>query len=277
MPGNNDRNLFERVTQRLGMGPVIAIVILIVWEMVTRSLQVSPSTLPSPTRLALEILREAPRLARYSWTTGVTAMEGLVFALLTALFVAVLSSVSPGTCRWVGPLMSFLQKAPLLALAPLLVVWLGYGKPPAVVFVFLVCVLNLTDHLQAGFSSLPQEVLDTLQSMRATRAQVLWKAQLPASLPYMTRSIKLCIPIALAGAAVAELVAADTGLGFLMLFASSRADSIQIFAALAVLSLMALFGCLVIFLVEQIWISWPAKEIQGQKRNPSRNLCDRLF
>jgi ABC-type nitrate/sulfonate/bicarbonate transport system permease component len=271
MTGIERQTLSERITTRLGMGPLIGILVLFIWEMVTRTLQVAPSTLPSPTRLVLEIWREAPQLARNAWVTGLTAMEGMAFALLASLLGAGLSFWAPGARRLTAPLLSFLQKTPLFALVPLLVVWFGYGRPPAVVFSFLISFLALAPHLQSGFFSLPAEVFEMLRAIRATPLQVLWKVQLPACLPYMTRSLKLTLPLALAGAAVAELVGADSGLGFQMLHASSRADSVQIFAALSVLSLMALCGCFVIFLIEQIWLSWPATEIDRPKRDRFEN------
>jgi NitT/TauT family transport system permease protein len=258
-----ERSLWERITARLGTGAAILAVLLAAWEIATRVLRVRPSALPSPTRLLLELWREAPRLADHAWITGSAALEGLILATSAAFLLASLTRISASLHRITRPLISLAGMIPVIALVPLVVLWFGYGRSPAVVLSFIVCFLTVLPNLQAGMDSLPREVADFFCSIRASAGQVFWKAQVPACLPFLMRALKVAVPLALAGAAVAELIGADAGLGHLMIYASSRADSLQLFTALTVLCLMAFAGCFVLLIVEEIWIRWPAEPAGG--------------
>jgi NitT/TauT family transport system permease protein len=251
-------SFWERITIRLGAGATIVAVLLAAWEIAARVLRIRPSALPSPTRLLLELWREAPRLAEHAWITGSAALEGLILAASAAFLLASLAHISTSWRRLARPLISLAGTLPVIALAPLAALWFGYGRSPAIALSFIVCFLSVLPDLQAGMDSLPREVADFFSSIGASPGQIFWKARAPACLPFLMRALKAAVPLALAGAAVAELISADAGLGHLMISASARADSLPLFAALAVLCLMALAGCLVLLIVEEIWIRWPA-------------------
>jgi NitT/TauT family transport system permease protein len=189
--------------------------------------------------------------------------------LVTAFLIAGLNWASLSIRRVIAPLVSFFAKLPLITLAPLAVVWIGFGSLPAVALTFFICVLPLITELQKGFFSVSVEVFDTLEIMGATPAQVLWKVQIPASLPFLLRGLRLALPLALTGVVITEFVGADKGLGYVMLYASSRADPVQLFSALAVLMLMALFGYFVLFIAERLWVPW-SDVVSVAKRDPQR-------
>ncbi|MBZ5494992.1 MAG: ABC transporter permease subunit [Acidobacteriia bacterium] len=250
--------LLGRVTVRLGSGPVIAAVLLLLWEIVIWVLQVRSSALPAPSRVLLEIWREAPQLRNHAWVTGLESLEGLLFAGAAGFLLAILNGWSTRARGVAVPVLSFLQKLPLLVLAPLVVLWLGLGAAPAAAVSFLVCFPFLAAYLQAGFDSVPVDIVEILQTMGAGPLRIFLKVHLPACVPYMTRAVKLSVTLALAGAMVTEWVGSDNGLGYLMLYAGAKADSAQLFAALTVVVLMALGAYYAICLIERAWISWPA-------------------
>jgi NitT/TauT family transport system permease protein len=140
-----------------------------------------------------------------------------------------------------------------------MVIWVGFGRPSATAIAFLVCLLPLIANLRAGFDSIPLETLEIMEAMGASPAGVFLKVRLPACLPFLAHALKLSIPVALGGAAVAECVGSNRGLGYLMIYAGSRAEMTQLFAVLAVLFLMALFGHFCMCLIESAFISWPVE------------------
>jgi NitT/TauT family transport system permease protein len=237
-----------------GFGLVIGL--LLAWEIATRTIQIRPSSLPSPTRLILELWREAPQLSFQAAITGWEAFLALAGSLIVGYLASGLSWISLSARRLIAPLLSFFSMLPLIILAPLVVIWFGFGSLPSVALAFLICVLPLTRELQEGWFSISSEAFETLGTMNASASQVFWKVQMPATLPYLFRGLRKALPLALTGVAVTEFVGADQGIGHILLHASSRADSVQVASALAVLILMALLGHFFLFAIERIWLPW---------------------
>jgi len=247
-----------QTTARPGTGMVSVAVVLLIWELVVRLLAVRHSSLPSPSRVLLELWREGALLGKHALVTGFEALEGLLLALVVGFCLAALTAWSTRAHRIAGPAISFFQKLPLVALAPLVVIWFGFGYSAAAALAFLACFLPLTSSVRNGFDSLPAETVEIVEMMGAGPATVFLKVRLPACLPFVAGALKTSIPLALAGASVMEFIASDEGLGYLMLYASATIDTNQLFAALTVLVLMALGFYYLIDIVERVWISWPA-------------------
>jgi NitT/TauT family transport system permease protein len=253
------RNVLRRTTDRLASGPLLVATILTAWEFLVRLVEARPTSIPSPSRVLLELWRQAPQFREHATVTLIESMEGLLLALVAGLALGTIAAWRASFRRIASVLLSILGCVPLITLAPLMIIWFGYGFPSAVANSFVVCFLPMLSLLLAGFSSLPAETEETLRTMGAGRAIVYLKVRLPACLPYLTRALKVSIPLAFAGAAVAEFVGSDSGLGFLMQYAGSRADATPLFAALAVLILMILCLNALIVFVERKWIPWPVE------------------
>lgn len=247
-----------RVTVRPGSAAIAVTVLLLTCELAVRALEIRPAVFPSPSRVLLEILREAPQLTRHAWVTACESLEGLLLALLAGIPIASLAAVSIKTRRITDSVLGILRKLPVIAFAPLMVIWLGFGIVPAAAVSFLVCLLPIVAGLQAGFNSVPAGIVEILQVMGASPSRVFLKVHLPACLPFAASALRLSVPLAFGGATAAEFVGSDTGLGYLMLYASSNANTTRLFAALTVLILMTLCAYFIIFFIERAWISWPA-------------------
>jgi NitT/TauT family transport system permease protein len=249
--------LLERSKAWAGPGPLIVAVLLLVWELVVRVLEIRHSALPSPARVLLEIGREAPQLQKQALITGLEALEGLLLAVMLGLPLAALTACWSSARNVAAPVLSFLHKIPLITLAPLIIIWFGYGIVPAAWLAFLVCFLPLVANIQAGFDSVSIETVEIVKAMGAGSVKVFTKVRLPACLPFALNGLKIALPLALGGASVSEFIGSDEGLGYLMLDASSKMNTTQLFAALTVLFLMALGFCYLIRLIERVLISWP--------------------
>jgi NitT/TauT family transport system permease protein len=221
----------------------------------------------------LEIEREAMQLWKQALVTGLEALKGFLLALALAYPWTTIEAMSTRARAISAPLFSLMQRIPLLALAPLLLLWFGYGAIPAVALAFLACFLPLLRSIQAGFESVSIEVLEIVKSMGAGPATIFLKVRFPASLPFAIHGLKTAIPFALSGAVVAEFIGSDEGLGNLMLDASSKMDATRLLAALAVLILLALSARCLIALAERAWITWPSFE-PGQAELSSGDRSD---
>jgi len=243
------------------------ITVLVIWELAVRLLAVRHSSLPSPSRVLLELWREGAVLGKHALITGFEALDGLLLALLAAFCLAVFATRSHGAHRVAAPVMSFLHKLPLIALAPLIVIWFGYGFSAAVALAFLACFLHLASGVRNGFDSLPTETIEIVEMMGASPATIFLKVRLPACLPYIAGALKTSIPLALTGASVMEFIGSDAGLGYLMLYAGATLDTNQLFAALAVLLLMDLGLYYLVDVIEKLCIFWPAADPAGTAAN----------
>ena len=281
MPANKEqlfpRNRIERAASRLGTGPIIVAVLILAWEVIVHVLEIWSSAFPAPSRVLLEIWRNASQLQSHAATTGLASLAGLLLAMISAFPLSALAVRFLRARRILTPAISLLQKIPLIALAPLVVIWFGFGFPPAAAISALVCFLPFFMYFQAGFNSIPVEIGEILQTMGASPFRGFSKVHVPACLPFASGAVKTAIPLALAGATVTEFVGSDKGLGYLMFNAGSKADSTLLFAALTVLVLMALAAHGIISLIERLWITWPAapfrSDVDGQSSagEPSRS------
>ena len=249
---------WARTRAWMGRGPLQIAVLLLIWEFFVRSFQIRPSILPSPTRIFLEIWRQAPELLDHASATATAALEGMILALAAGFAYAFLTVFSIRTRKIGGPVTWLLQQIPWIAFAPLLVVWLGYGTPPAAAVAFLMCFFPSAVLLQAGLHSMPAATLDIAHSMGASQSVIFRKIRLPACLPFFARALRLSVSLSFAGAAAAEFVASDTGIGYFIQYSGSRADTTGVFAALSLLVFLVLSLQFSILFCEHIWIRWPA-------------------
>ena len=275
------RDLLRRTTDGLASGPALVATILVAWEFLVRIIEARPTSIPSPSRVLLEFWRQAPQFRKHATVTLIESMEGLLLALIAGLALGTIVALWAPLRRIASAVLSILSCVPMITLAPLMIIWFGYGFPSAVASSFLVCFVPLLSLLLAGFSSLPSETEEILHTMGAGRAIIYVKVRLPACLPYLTGALKASIPLAFAGATVAEFVGSDSGLGFLMQYAGSRADATPLFAALAVLILMILCLNALIVFVERKWIHWPAEVLTRPgavvRGSPDSPLADRAL
>src|SRR6516225_3030059 len=237
--------------------PAAAIVlVLAAWESLTR-LGAAPSyALPAPTEVALALVQQWPMLMSNAVSTTVAIVSGFALSVVVGIALAVLSSSSRIFEKSLYPLLVGSQAIPKLALAPLFVVWFGFGLLPKVIMTFLIAVFPIVVSTVQGIASVETELEFLSRSMGLSPYRTFRMIRLYRALPSIFAGLKVAITLAVVGAVVGEFVGSDRGLGTLLLRAIGVVNTPLLFAGLIVLTVLAivLFG--LIELLERFAIPW---------------------
>ena len=237
--------------------PAAAIaLVLAAWESLTR-LGAAPSyALPAPTEVALALVQQWPMLMSNAVSTTVAIVSGFALSVVAGIALAVLISSSRIFEKSLYPLLVGSQAIPKLALAPLFVVWFGFGLLPKVIMTFLIAVFPIVVSTVQGIASVETELEFLSRSMGLSPYRTFRMIRLYRALPSIFAGLKVAITLAVVGAVVGEFVGSDRGLGTLLLRAIGVVNTPLLFAGLIVLTVLAvvLFG--LIELLERFAISW---------------------
>lgn len=221
---------------------------VLLWECACRFLKVPPYILPSPSAIlsSLDSLSPMRWLEHILATLGV-ALTGFAVAIAIALPLATAIVSSRLLARLLMPWLVVIQSTPIVAIAPIIVVSLGAGMLPRVVITTLIAFFPIVISTVTGLNSVPSEMIELSRSLRASRAREYWQIRMPYAIPYIFSALKISITLSIVGAVVAEFVAADKGLGYLILFSTSSFKAPVAFASLIILvcSSLTLYGVVV--------------------------------
>lgn len=223
------------------MRPLIAALgLLLAWEGFVRWSEVPPFLLPAPTRVAEVLATRWDILLGHAGTTASEILLGLLFGTLLGMGTALLLAAWRGARRWVLPLLIASQAIPVFAIAPLLVLWLGFGLASKVAMATIIIFFPVATAFYDGLRRTEPGWLDLAATMGAGRTAVLWRIRVPAALPGLASGLRVAAAVAPIGAVVGEWVGASAGLGYVMLQANGRSQTDMMFAALTVLAAMAM-------------------------------------
>ena len=239
-------------------GPVLAIfaVIFALWEIAVRALGVADYILPSPSVIASKIVVSWQLLLLNAFVTFEEILLGFGMSVLIAIPLAIAIVYSRIFERVAFPFMVSLQTIPKVALAPILVMWLGYGIMPKVMVAFLISFFPIVINSVIGMRSAEKEMIYLVQSMGASELTTFLKIRLPKALPSIFGGLKVGMGQAVVGATVGEFIAAEHGLGYLQLISQVRLDTPLLFAAVVVLSLLGVLLFNVVAWIERIALPW---------------------
>lgn len=226
------------------------------WQAATGWLGVPAVLVPPPAQVAAAYARWPGYLAGNLQVTVVETGQGYALAAGLGIAVGAVLSSSAGIARAAYPVLVGLQAVPKLALAPLLVVALGFGTAPKVVMVVLMCLFPIVLATAAGLSGTAAELVELARSLCASRWQVLVKLRLPYALPQIFVGLKAAMPLAVIGAVVGELFGATAGLGFVIRTAGS--DTPLVYAALGLLAATSITGFYALVAAERLLLPWTA-------------------
>ena len=237
--------------------PLAGIVLIIaVWVLACWLANIPTVVLPSPDKVLRALVLRADLLLSESWVTLRETLYGFVLALLVGLPLAVAVANSRPLNLMFYPLLIALQSVPKVALAPMILVWLGTGLESKLAIVWLVAFFPIIVDTAAGLRATPKELLELAQSLNASPLQIFLKVQLPAALPFVVTGAKVAITLAVIGAVIGEFVGSSEGLGFLLLTATSQLDTPLAFAALFALSVLGIFVYALVGMGERLMSSW---------------------
>jgi NitT/TauT family transport system permease protein len=242
------------------LGAAVVFVILIaLWEWACRGLGVTPALLPAPSAVGLELVHNFPTLLRHSWVTTVELLAGFAIATVIGVALAVVVDRSPMLSSVIRPYIIALQAMPKVALAPFFVIWFGFGLSSKIAMAAIITFFPIFVSAVAGFAAISPRMLDLMTVLQATKSQIMWKAKVPAALPYIFAGLEIGILLALTGAIVGEFVSATAGLGYLIAIYNSQLQTAAAFAALVMLVLLGVITYGLVLLVKRRVVFWLGK------------------
>jgi NitT/TauT family transport system permease protein len=239
-------------------GPVLGVfaVVFALWEIAVRALGIPDYILPAPSVIIAKIVVSWQLLLSNAIVTLQEILLGFGLSVLVAIPLAVAVVYSGIFERVAFPFMVSLQTIPKVALAPILVMWLGYGILPKVMVAFLISFFPIVINSVIGMRSAEKEMIYLVQSMGAGGLTTFRKVRLPKALPAIFGGLKVGMGQAVVGATVGEFIAAESGLGYLQLVSQVRLDTPLLFAAVVVLSLLGVLLFNIVAWTERLALPW---------------------
>lgn len=235
---------------------VLALSLLLAWEVGVRVGEVPTYLLPPPSTILAKIFTDFRSLLGHTLVTTSEVLIGFGLAIVVSIPLAALLAQFRTLERAVYPILVASQTIPKVAIAPLLLVWFGFGLLPKILITFLICFFPILIDALVGFRSTPKEVIWLARSMGTPRLRIFLNFQLPAALPNIFAGLKVASTLAVVGAVVGEFVASDRGLGYQLIQANGLLDVVMSFAVLVILSLLGVLIFAVIDMAERLLLPW---------------------
>ena len=229
---------------------------LVLWETACRWWALPDFVLPPPSRILQVAVVQSPLLLTHAAATALEIVAGIAVALAVALPLAILMFAHPAAERALSPFLVASQAVPVFAVAPLLVVWLGYGMASKIIMAAVIIFFPITVNLLEGFKSCDREYRKLFRLMGAGFWQSLRLLYWPWALPHFFAGLRVGASVATIGAVIGEWVGAQQGLGYLMIQANARLKVDLVFAAILWLSIMGLGLWVLVGLLERRVINW---------------------
>jgi len=239
------------------------VAMIVLWDVVIRVFNIPPYQIPKPEDVLHTLWTDWPQLLQQSIPTTVATIQGFLLSAVFGVVAAVMIASSRTIESYVYPLLVFSQSIPKIAIAPLLVVWFGFGMMPKVLCAFLLGFFPVVVSAVQGFKSVEPDMLDLARAMEARRLQIFRMVAFPHAMPAIFAGLKVSITLAVVGAVVGEFVGSNNGLGFVLQRSIGNFELPTMFAALVVLSLIGVVLFWVLDVVEQWMIPWHASQRQN--------------
>jgi NitT/TauT family transport system permease protein len=217
------------------------------WELLCRALNIPVFLIPAPSQVAWRLYEKRDLYLIHTWTTLYETTAGFLLIV-----------VIPKLRDIVMPLLLVAQLVPKVAIAPLLLIWFGYGLFPKVLVAFLVAFFPIVVNGASGLASVQPELLDLGHSLQASRWQTFWKFRIPSALPELFSGMKVAVTLAIIGAIIGEFVGGNRGLGYLIIVANQELDTPLAFAAIFLLSAAGIALYAIVEMFERMLIPWHA-------------------
>ncbi len=231
-------------------------VLLLIWHFGVMLFKVPPYLIPSVSSVWEVFSAHSPLLIKETLVTSKELIGGFLLAVTTAIPLALCMAYSRSFERLVSPLIVISQAIPKVALAPLLLVWFGFGMFPKILMAAVIAFFPMLISAVVGFKAIEPEVLALSRSMGASPLKVFWMIRLPSALPSIFGGLKLAITFATIGAILGEFIAGDRGLGYLIQSASGSQRTDVLFAGVIVISLLSVGLYYLVEIAERRFIFW---------------------
>lgn len=252
-------NLIKRTKEVLSLvapPTIILLSVFVVWEISARVSGVEEYIMPAPSRVIIEI---ASNITDYIFNALITmgeAIGGFILGVIVAIIGAIVMYQSRFLERGLLPVAILIKVTPIIAIAPLFVIWFGFGLIPKILIAAIITFFPVLVNCLAGMRATSSDITDLLKSLDASRFEIMIKASIPNSYPYLFASFKIAIPLAIIGAVVAEWFSGDKGLGSMIIRAHNNLDMPQLFGAVFILSFVGVLLTGLVLYIEKKVLFW---------------------
>lgn len=234
------------------------IIFLFSWEWLINAFEVPEYTLPKPSAVWASFEGEWGDMIHHTYLTAKEAFLGFLIGNGVALLLAAFMSEFRILEKSIYPYILLLRSLPIVAVAPLLIIWFGFTIWPIVAAAALICFFPTLVNGIEGFKATDSTTLEVMRVLNASRWQTFFYVKVPNALPYVFAALKIAVAAALIGAVVGEWIAADEGLGFLTIQANNFVDTLLLFRAIIAMALLAITWFLVVVILESYVLRWKA-------------------
>lgn len=243
--------------------PLATVILLVLaWEWAVRVLELPRWMLPAPSAVWAGFLETTTTIPGHLWATLSETLAGFMLAVGTGIALAVAIVYTPWLERALYPLLVAVQSVPKVAVAPVVLLWFGFGFASKLVIVYLVCFFPIVISTVTGLKSTPSELVEMIRSYEASKLQIFGKVRFPAALPHIFVGLKVAISLAVIGAVIAEFVGARQGLGFLIVISGGTARTDIAFAAITLLAIMSVVLFYALVALERWLVPWSEERTQ---------------
>jgi len=237
-------------------GIVSACTVILIWEVSVRLFSVPSYLLPSPSQIGLALVENYDPILHHGSYTLISIISGFFLGVVLGVPLAILLTFSRLFEITAYPIIVFLQIIPKIAIAPIFIIWFGFGLFPKVLLVFLLTFFPITVSMVAGLRSCDADLLELARSTGASSARIFFFVRIPSALPDLMTGLKVAAALAATAAIVAEFVAADRGLGYLLLTYNGEMNTTMVFATVLALGILGLVVYYAVEVFERMTIPW---------------------
>ncbi|EKF40755.1 ABC transporter permease [Nitratireductor indicus] len=252
----------NRRSLHLLMPWLVLAVLLTVWQLSVVVFEIPSFILPSPVAIYHAFQEYRPIILHHASLTMMNTMIGFGFGVIVGVLLGIFIGTIPMVYSGLYPVLIGFNSIPKVALVPIIVLWLGIGQPTAIATAFILCFFPIAVNVATGLATVEPEVEDVLRSLGASKIDLIRKIGLPRAMPFFFASLKISITLAFVGTVIAETIASNDGIGYLMMQASSQFRVPLMFAGVAVIAALGILTYVIFAFIEKRMTGWA---IRGKK------------
>ena len=235
---------------------IFFITLLLIWEGTSRLKVFPPFILPSPSSILISLVTNFTSMQHHVLITLYEALIGFVIAIMLSLIIAIAMDSIIGFKKTLYPILIISQTIPIIIIAPLFIIWFGYGYTPKIVIVTLICFFPITISLMQGLATVDKELIDLLKSMGSNKIQIYKFVKMPSSMPGFFSGLKIAATYSIMGATIGEWVGGKNGLGVYMIRAKQSFATDRVFAAIIIITILSILLLKIIEFAEKKYMPW---------------------
>jgi len=239
-----------------------AIALFGTWEIVVRAFDVSIYVLPAPSQFFGSLFTNWRGISFHAEQTLYTTVIGFACGVFIGAVLGVAAGASRAVYQTIYPALVGFYSVPKVALVPIFVIWFGSGTVPAILTSMVICIFPVMVNVAQGVATTEKDLEDVLRSLGASKLDTLWHVAIPRSAPYFFASLKVAITLSFVGTVISETVAANRGIGTMMVRATADFDVPLVFAGLVLLAAMGIVMYAAMALVEARTVGWAKREVE---------------